>query len=99
MIVKETQMTSIGIKELKNKLSHYLSLVKKGEDLLITERGRIIARIIQENPQKVSFREALHPLLLKGLIIFPQQELEKNIPDPLEVPGKPISEMVLEDRR
>ena len=36
---------SIGIRELKNRLSHYLKIVKKGEKLAISERGRIIAYI------------------------------------------------------
>ena len=39
-------MISAGIKDLKNNLSRYLSLVKKGEDILITERGKAIAHIV-----------------------------------------------------
>jgi prevent-host-death family protein len=39
-------MISAGIKELKNNLSRYLSQVKNGEDILITERGKAIARIL-----------------------------------------------------
>ena len=41
-------MITAGIREFKNKLSHYLSYVKKGEDVLITERGKVIARVIHE---------------------------------------------------
>ncbi|MGA1869921.1 MAG: type II toxin-antitoxin system Phd/YefM family antitoxin [bacterium] len=92
-------MTSVGIKNLKNKLSYYLSLVKRGEDILITERGKIIARVIQEDPKKTSVQQALHSLIMKGLIAFPTQELNKDIPEPIEVSGKPISEMIIEDRR
>lgn len=92
-------MITAGIKDFKNKLSQYLSFVKKGEDVLITERGKVIARIIQEDPKKISLRKALHPLIMKGLIVFPSQELNKDIHDPMEVPGKPISEMAIEDRR
>ncbi len=92
-------MITAGIREFKNKLSHYLSYVKKGEDVLITERGKVIARVIQENSQKISLRKALQPLIMKGLISLPVQELNKEVPDPIAVPGKPISEMVIEDRR
>lgn len=38
-------MNSVGIAELKAQLSEYLARVKAGEELLITERGRPIARI------------------------------------------------------
>ena len=92
-------MVSTGIKELKNNLSRYLSLVKKGEDVLITERGRTIARIIQENSKSSSIREALSPLVEKGLLTLPDQKVDKEIPAPIKVPGKPVSEMAIEDRR
>lgn len=92
-------MMSAGIKELKNQLSRYLSFVKKGEDVLITERGKVIARIIFENPHKTSLRKTLHPLIMQGLITYPTNHINKNVPDPVEIPGKPVSEMAIEDRR
>ena len=92
-------MISAGIKELKNNLSRYLSIVKKGEDVLITERGRTVARIIQENPKNASIREAVSPLIVKGLVTPPSRKINKKIPPPIEVPGRPISEMAIEDRR
>ncbi len=92
-------MISAGIKELKNNLSRYLTLVKRGEDILITERGRAVARIIQAAPKNKSIREALGPLIVKGLIALPSQEIDKEIIAPVEVPGKLVSEMAIEDRR
>ncbi len=92
-------MISAGIKDLKNNLSRYLSRVKKGEDILITERGKVVARIIQEDPKNASIREALSPLIVKGSVTLPSQKINKEIPVPMEVPGKPISEMAIEDRR
>ena len=38
-------MRSAGIRELKNRLSHYLRLVKEGEEVLITDRGVVIASL------------------------------------------------------
>ncbi|PIQ44752.1 MAG: hypothetical protein COW04_11290 [Deltaproteobacteria bacterium CG12_big_fil_rev_8_21_14_0_65_43_10] len=92
-------MITAGIKDLKNQLSSYLSFVKKGEDVLITERGKVIARIINENSQKTSLRQSLHPLVMQGLITFPTSQIDKDVPDPFEIPGNPISEMAIEDRR
>ncbi len=92
-------MLTAGIKEFKNKLSHYLSFVKNGEDVLISERGKVIARVVKEEPQNISLRHALHPLIMRGLITFPTKELNRDIPEPIKVPGKPVSEMVIEDRR
>jgi antitoxin (DNA-binding transcriptional repressor) of toxin-antitoxin stability system len=61
-------MISAGIKNLKNNLSRYLYKVKKGEDILITERGKVIARIIREDPKNICLREALSPLIVKGFL-------------------------------
>ena len=92
-------MISAGIKELKNNLSRYLSKVKNGENILITERGKAIARIIREDPKEIHLREVLSPLIVKGLIKLPSQKIIREIPSPLKLSGKPVSEMVLEDRR
>ena len=36
---------AVGIRELKNKLSEYLRLVRAGEALLVTDRGEVIAEV------------------------------------------------------
>ena len=92
-------MLTAGIKEFKNKVSHYLSFVKNGEDVLISERGKVIARVIKEEPQNTSLRQVLHPLIMRGLVTFPKKELNKDVPEPIRVQGKPVSEMVIEGRR
>lgn len=38
-------MRSVGIRELKNRLSEYLRLVYAGEAVLITDHGRVVAEI------------------------------------------------------
>lgn len=39
-------MTAIGIADLKARLSEYLARVKAGDEVLITDRGTPIARIV-----------------------------------------------------
>jgi len=92
-------MLTAGIKEFKNKLSHYLSFVKEGEDVLIAERGKVIARVIKEEPDNTSLRQILQPLIMKGVVAAPKKKLNKEIPKPVKVSGKPVSEMVIEGRR
>jgi prevent-host-death family protein len=92
-------MKTAGIKELKNRLSSYLTLVKKGEEVLITDRGKPIARIISEDTQKTSLRRVLQPLIMEGLVNLPTDRIDRDIPNPVELPGKQVSEMISEDRR
>ena len=38
-------MTTVGIKELKNRLSHYIRMVKSGEAVQVTDRGVVVAEL------------------------------------------------------
>ena len=38
-------MVTVKISELKNRLSHYLRAVRRGESVLVSDRDRVIARI------------------------------------------------------
>jgi antitoxin (DNA-binding transcriptional repressor) of toxin-antitoxin stability system len=89
----------VGIKEAKNNLSRYLKQVKAGEEIIITERGRPIARIVRENSTLSSLYAALAPLIQKGLIQMPNRNVRDLPANPVSAPGKAASDMVLEDRR
>jgi len=92
-------MISAGIKEVKNNLSRLLAQVKAGEEILITKRGRPVARIVKENQGDKSIRAALEPLVQRGLITLPNRSLLKDRISVVEALGKPVSEMVIENRR
>ena len=92
-------METAGIKDVKNNLSSYLKRIKAGEEIIITERGKPIARIIRENASGTSLHLALAPLIQKGVIKMPTLNLSQSSAPPLRAPGKSVSEMVLEDRR
>lgn len=49
-------MKTVGIKELKNKLSEYIRLAKAGEVIAITDRGQVVAEL--RAPKHVD-----HPLM------------------------------------
>jgi prevent-host-death family protein len=38
-------MPVVNVSELKNRLSHYLRLVRRGETVLVSDRDQVIARI------------------------------------------------------
>ncbi|MEE9255476.1 MAG: type II toxin-antitoxin system prevent-host-death family antitoxin [Pseudomonadales bacterium] len=38
-------MTSVGIRELKNRLSEYLRKVRRGEKIMVTDRGEVVAEL------------------------------------------------------
>lgn len=51
-------MRAVGVRELKNRLSEYLRLVKAGEEVLITDRGEVIAELHQPILKRARSSEA-----------------------------------------
>jgi len=92
-------MIHAGIREIKNNLSRLLVQVKAGQEIVITERGRAIARIVKEVPTIDDVRATLAPLIESGLIVWPNRTLVKDDISPVISDGKPASEMIAEDRR
>lgn len=37
---------TVGIRELKNRLSRYVAMVKQGERVQVTEHGRVVAELV-----------------------------------------------------
>ncbi|MCE7873363.1 hypothetical protein DYH09_23715, partial [bacterium CPR1] len=56
-------MTMVGVRELKNRLSYYLRLVRGGETLIVTDRGAIVAEL--KPPQQANPEGFPYPGLLK----------------------------------
>lgn len=38
-------MKTVGLRELKNRLSEYIRLVRSGEGVLVTDRGQVVAEL------------------------------------------------------
>jgi prevent-host-death family protein len=93
-------MSSVGIKDLKNRLSYYIRLAKQGEELVVTERGKPVAIIQHLHSAKnvVSLDARLARLAAQGSAILPTLQPLKNI-RPAKLRGKLISRMILEERR
>lgn len=45
-------MTTVSVSHLKSRLSQYLAIVKEGGEVLVTERGTPIARLVPERPNR-----------------------------------------------
>ena len=45
MSARKSAPATVNIAELKNRLSHYLRRVQRGESILVCDRDRVIARI------------------------------------------------------
>lgn len=61
----------MAVKELKNRLSHYLREVASGETVLVTDRGRVVAELRRPPTDvRLDFDQALEPLAARGLLVL-----------------------------
>jgi prevent-host-death family protein len=86
-------MVSVGIKELKEKLSAYVDRVRRGEEIMVTDRGKEIAMVVPISQERITVRHLVQarraawdggkPRGMKGI----------------KVKGKALSKTILENRR
>ncbi len=93
-------MSTVGVKELKDRLTQYLRRTKQGEEVVVTERGKPIAIIqpIESAGPVVSLQARLAKLAARGLLTLPTRKPLKKVRR-VRVSGPPISRTILEDRR
>lgn len=90
-------MTVAGIAEVKTRLSEYLARVRAGEEVLVTDRGRPVARIVPVIDGAPHLRE----LERRGLMRNPSAALPDDFldrPRPSPKTGS-VRDALLEDRR
>jgi len=87
----------VGVRELRNGLSEYLTRVKKGERIEVTQRGKAIALLLPL-PTADQTMSALLELVLEGSISWSGGK-PRGAESLLVVHGRPLSETVLDDRR
>jgi prevent-host-death family protein len=91
-------MKAVKIAELKNRLSNYLNDVKEGEEILIKDRDRPIARIV---PIKVdSPDEEMMSLAAQGKIRLGSGAVEEDfwkMPAP-QIPDEVLRRVLEEER-
>src|SRR6266545_3394202 len=83
----------VGVRALKNALSRYLAAVRDGQELIVTDHGKPVARIV---PVSRSV-DRLAELIAQGKV-RPARPGPRYDPQPLENAG-PLSDIVIEQRR
>jgi len=73
-------MKEVGIRELKDRLSEFVRLVREGEVIMVTDRGKVVAEL--RPPEPLSELEQKYPVLAemarRGEVRLP---LRPNGPD------------------
>ena len=89
----------VPVRVLKNELSEYLRRVRGGEALVVTDRGRPIAKIVPlSEGEDLDAAERLQRLVDAGDVTAPRGSGLTDI-EPTRVRGARLSDTLVDDRR
>jgi prevent-host-death family protein len=93
----------VGIRDLKNKLTHYLEMAKRGHTVIITDRGTPVAVLhnLDQVEEEAGAEERLAYLVGQGFLSLPKMREEPAFApvDRAEAKGEPVSETIIRERR
>ncbi|MFN7150684.1 MAG: type II toxin-antitoxin system Phd/YefM family antitoxin [Microthrixaceae bacterium] len=90
---KATPPVAVGVRDLKNNLSRHLATVRDGAEIVVTDHGRPIARLVAiDGPT-----DRLAELVREGLV-RPARSARSALPRPVRGAG-PVSDLVADQRR
>ena len=95
-------MQTVGVRELKNRLTYYLGEIKNGENVVVTDRGNPVAIMhrLDKIEKDAGLDERLAVLAAQGHLHLPSAKgpgTASFTPVPLD--GEPLSESLIRDRR
>lgn len=88
----------VGIRDAKIHLSRFLQMVKNGSEVILTDRGKPVGKIVPIQQTELSLSERLKHLENKGIIAPRQIKEEVRLSPPIAVPDDIAQKMLKEDR-
>lgn len=89
-----TDRLEVGIRELKNGLSKYIDRVRAGGEVIVTDRGRPVARLSAVDASD----DRLAELVAAGVVRAPASGV-RHVPARRIKPKAPVSDLVADQRR
>jgi prevent-host-death family protein len=84
--------TEVGVRELRNNLSRYLARVQEGEEVVITDHGRPVARVLPLRGEPTLDR------LIDAGLVTPARKRKGASSRPINTAGT-VSDLVAQQRR
>jgi prevent-host-death family protein len=89
-----TSRVEVGVRDLKNNLSRYLDRVRGGEEVVVTQHGRPVARLSPVDQPT----DRLAELIASGAVRPPVSRERRRPTRRIRAKG-PVSDLVAEQRR
>ena len=94
-------MHTVGIKDLKNRLTYYLKLTRQGDKVIVTDRGVPFAIIhsLKELEPDAGTEEKLASLAAHGLMRLPREKAKLSPFKGVKTGGELASSIIIGERR
>ena len=90
--------TTVGIRDAKIHLSKYVKMVQKGNEIILTDHGRPVGKIVPMATRDLPIEERVKQLEDNGLLEQDSGRLNYKIPRPIPVP-EGIAQVFLQQDR
>jgi prevent-host-death family protein len=84
-------IVEVGIRELRADLSKWVQRVRSGDEVVVTDRGTPVARLVPAQGERTLDR------LIREGVVEPAPSRKRPVPKPVEGAG-PLSDLVIEGR-
>jgi prevent-host-death family protein len=91
---REPLKSEVGVRELHDRLSRYVQHVKGGREVVVTMRGRRVARLVP-----IDEVDPLADLRARGLVREPTAPRSPRARRPRLEAAEPVSDLVADQRR
>jgi prevent-host-death family protein len=85
-------LIQVGVRELRNNLSRYLERVRGGEEVIVTDRGSAVARLLPVSTERV-----LDRLIAEG-VVTPAPQAKRPAGGQIKGTGT-VSDLIADQRR
>lgn|GEM_PF-122655 len=100
MKLKRAGIITVGVRDLKNGLTRYLRFVEDGESVMVTSRNRPVAVLNKPDLHGARLPEEKIAALVAEGKLLPAKESGPFKPfKPVRAKGKPVSRLIIEERR
>jgi len=92
------QSTRVGIRDAKIHLSKFVKMVQNGSEIILTDRGRPVGKIVPIQAEELPLSSRIKKLEDMGILEALPQKKQKKLPLPIPVPDDIAQTMLKEDR-
>ena len=92
------QFSRVGIRDAKINLSKYLKMVQDGVEVIITDRGRPVGKIVPVKNKDLPLADRVKRLENQGLLKAAAKESARKIPPPIPLADGIAQKYLQQDR-